>query len=119
MIIGTLLFEIIPEPILKIFSASGEMLSMGIIAFRIIGTTYILQGISIILSGVFQAVGHSEKALYSSIVQAVTLVGSAFIISKSGNINVVWCSFVISEICMCAASTLFMRKISKNELKIL
>lgn len=116
MIIGTLLFEIVPGPILKIFSASGEMLSMGIIAFRIIGTTYILQGISIILSGVFQAVGHSEKALYSSIVQAVTLVSSAFFISKIASINLVWVSFIVSEVCMCLASLWFMKNISEDKI---
>lgn len=118
MIIGTLLFEIIPNYLLRIFSASGDMLSIGIIAFRIIGVTYIMQGISIILSGVFQAVGHSEMALYSSLVQAVTLLGSAFIISRSGSINAIWFSFVISEVCMCIVSIWLMNKISKKQLNV-
>lgn len=106
----------IPNYLLMIFSASNDMLAMGVTAFRIIGITYILQGISIILSGVFQAVGHSEMALYSSLVQAITLLGSAFIISRSGSINAVWFSFVISEVCMCLISILFIKKISKEVL---
>ena len=114
MIVGTLLFEIIPNYLLMIFSASYDMLAMGVIAFRIIGITYILQGISIILSGVFQAVGHSELALYSSLVQAITLVGSAFIISKGNSINAIWFSFVVSEVCMCLISILFIKRVSKE-----
>lgn len=118
MVIGTLLFEMIPNYLLMIFSASSDMMSIGVIAFRIIGITYILQGISIILSGVFQAVGHSEMALYSSLVQGISLVGSAFVISKSKNINAVWLSFIISEVCMCLISGLFMKNISKKQLSI-
>lgn len=114
MIIGTMMFEIIPSYLLTIFSASGNMLSIGVIAFRIIGITYIMQGISIILSGVFQAVGHSEMALYSSVVQAITLVGSAFIISRIGDINAVWFSFVISEVFMCLISIFFMKRYQKK-----
>ena len=114
MVIGTLLFEIIPSYLLKFFSASPNMLSMGVIAFRIIGVTYIFQGISITLSGVFQAVGHSKLALYSSLVQAITLVGSAFIISKGSSINAIWFSFVISEVYMCLVSVLFIKKVSKE-----
>ena len=116
MIIGTLMFEIIPSTLFQIFSASGDMLSIGVIAFRIIGITYILQGISIILSGVFQAVGHSDMALYSSLVQAITLVGSAFAISKTNNINLVWFSFIISEVCMCLISIIFEKNITKEVL---
>lgn len=114
MIVGTLMSEIIPSTLLQIFSASSDMLSIGVIAFRIIGITYILQGISIILSGVFQAVGHSDMALYSSLVQAITLVGSAFAISKTNNINLVWFSFIVSEVCMCLISIIFKKKYNER-----
>ena len=57
-------------------------------------------------------------ALYSSLVQAVTLVGSAFVISKTNNINLVWFSFVVSEVCMCLISIIFKKNITKEVLNI-
>lgn len=57
-----------------------------------------------------------EKALYSSIVQAVTLVSSAFFISRSTSINLVWVSFIVSEVCMCLASLWFMKNISEDKI---
>lgn len=81
MVIGTVLYEAIPSVLLKIFSASDEMLGIGIPAFRIIGITLIISGMTIMMSGVFQAMNNSGKALVVSIVQAVVLVGSATIVS--------------------------------------
>lgn len=68
MVIGTVLYEAIPNVLLSIFSASEEMLSIGVPAFRIIGITLIISGMTIMMSGVFQAMQNSGKALAVSIV---------------------------------------------------
>lgn len=98
MIIGTVLYEAVPGLLLRIFSASNEMLSIGETAFRIIGITLIISGMTIMMSGVFQAMNNSGKALAVSIVQAVTLVGSAALLSVSGSVSLVWFAFPVSEI---------------------
>ena len=116
MVIGTVLYEAIPNVLLRIFSASEEMLSIGVPAFRIIGITLIISGMTIMMSGIFQAMQNSGKALAVSIVQAVALVGSAALLALSGNITLVWFSFPISEIVIFALSLIFLRGIYKKYL---
>lgn len=116
MVIGTVLYETIPNVLLSIFSASEEMLSIGVPAFRIIGITLIISGMTIMMSGIFQAMQNSGKALAVSIVQAVALVGSAALLALSGSITLVWFSFPISEIVIFALSLIFLRGIYKKYL---
>ncbi len=116
MVIGTVLYEAIPNVLLSIFSASEEMLSIGVPAFRIIGITLIISGMTIMMSGIFQAMQNSGKALAVSIVQAVALVGNAALLASSGSITLVWFSFPISEIVIFALSLIFLRGIYKKYL---
>lgn len=53
MVVGTVLYETVPALLLRIFSATDEMLAIGIPAFRIIGITAIISGMTIMMSGVF------------------------------------------------------------------
>ena len=116
MVIGTVLYETIPGLLLRIFSASGEMLDIGIPAFRIIGITLIISGVTIMMSGVFQAMNGSSKALAVSIVQAVVLVGSAALLALTGSTTLVWFAFPISEIVIFALSLAFLRGIYRTYL---
>lgn len=118
MIIGTILYETIPSLLLRIFSATEEMLSIGVPAFRIIGITTILSGLTIMMSGVFQAMQSSNKALIVSIVQAVTLVGSASLLSLTHNTTAVWISFPISEVVIFFCSMVFLNGIYKKYLAV-
>ena len=111
MVIGTILYETIPALLLRIFSATDEMLAIGIPAFRIIGITAIISGMTIMMSGVFQAMNNSSKALIVSIVQAVTLVGSAALLALAHNTSLVWFAFPVSEIAIFLLSIVFLRGI--------
>ena len=68
------------------------------------------------MSGVFQAMNSSGKALAVSIVQAVTLVGSAALLALTGSIETVWFSFSISEVVIFALSAVFLRGIYRKYL---
>ena len=116
MVAGTVLYETIPALLLRIFSATDEMLAIGIPAFRIIGITAIISGMTIMMSGVFQAMNNSSKALVVSIVQAVSLVGSAALLALTKSTSVVWYAFPISEIIIFALSFVFLRGIYKSQL---
>lgn len=116
MVIGTVLYEAIPVVLLRIFSASDEMLAIGVPAFRIIGITLIISGMTIMMSGIFQAMQNSGKAFAVSIVQAVALVGSAALLAFSGSITLVWFSFPISEIVIFILSLVFLRSIYRKHL---
>ena len=111
MVVGTVLYETIPGLLLSIFSATDEMLMIGIPAFRIIGITLIISGMTIMMSGVFQAMNASQKALIVSIVQAATSVGSAALLSLSKSITMVWFAFPISEIVIFLLSLVLLRNV--------
>ena len=117
MVVGTILYETIPALLLRIFSATDEMLAIGIPAFRIIGITAIISGMTIMMSGVFQAMNNSGKALAVSIVQAVTLVGSAAVLALTHSTSMVWFSFPISEIVIFVLSLVFLRGIYREYLE--
>ncbi len=116
MVAGTVLYEAIPGLLLSIFSASEEMLAIGTPAFRIIGITLIISGMTIMMSGVFQAMNSSGKALVVSIVQAVTLVGSAVLLALTGSTTLTWFSFTISEAVIFLLSLVFLRGIYQKYL---
>lgn len=116
MVVGTVLYEIIPALLLRIFSATDEMLAIGIPAFRIIGITAIISGMTIMMSGVFQAMNNSSKALIVSIVQAGTLVGSAALLALAYNTSLVWFAFPVSELVIFLLSIVFLRGIYRKYL---
>ena len=117
MVVGTVLYETIPALLLGIFSATDEMLAIGIPAFRIIGITAIISGMTIMMSGVFQAMGQSSKALIISIVQACALVGSAAVLALTNSTSLVWFAFPVSEVIIFALSFLFLKRIYRDQLE--
>lgn len=99
MIGGLLVIQFIPDKILMIFNASDEMLNIGVFALRIISTHFVLAGVSIVLSSVFQALGQAFKSMFVSIArQLVVLLPAAKLLSLSGNVNLVWWAFPIAEV---------------------
>ena len=71
---------------------------------------------TIMMSGVFQAMNNSSKALIVSIVQAVTLVGSAALLALTHNTSAVWFSFPVSEIVIFLLSIVFLQGIYRKYL---
>lgn len=99
MLVGTILAELIPGPMLKLFDASENMMTIGIPALRIICIGFVLAGFSIVCSGVFQGLGKSIYSLYVSVTrQLVILIPVAYLLSLTGNLNLVWLSFPIAEL---------------------
>lgn len=88
-----------PREILKIFSASGKMLEIGIPMLRICALSYIFAGISIVGASVFQAFGNGILALLDSILrQIIVLLPVAYIAVTYFTVNEIWWGYVIAEI---------------------
>lgn len=115
MLVGLLIFQFLPGPLLKLFSASDTMMSLGIPALRIISSSFILAGFCVACSSVFQALG---KAVYSMIVsvarQLIVLLPVAFGLAQLGNINVVWWAYPIAELMSLVVTIIFLRKVHKD-----
>ncbi len=115
MLIGFLLFQFAPDKLLGFFAASDAMLAIGIPALRIICLHFLLAGMSIILSSSFQALGNGMFSLIVSICrQLVVLIPAAWLLSQTGNLNMVWWSFVIAELVSVAMSFAFFAQLNKK-----
>ena len=111
MCVGCLLFETIPAPLLGFFSPSEEMLAIGPAALRIIGVTVPLAGFCIIAGSMFQAIGNPLHSLVVSVCrQLVVLLPSAYLLSLSGRLELVWLSFPIAEVVSLTLTAIFLRQ---------
>lgn len=102
-LLGVLLFATIPHILLGFFSASPEMLEIGVPALRIIGSSFALAGICVSLGAVFQALGKSFFSMIVSLIrQLLVLTPVAFLLARygqqTGNPNLVWFSYPIAEL---------------------
>ena len=108
MLIGLTVFQTVPELLLGIFDKSEDFLTLGRNALRIISICFPFAAVCIALGASFQALGNG---IYSTIVslcrQLIVLLPAAYLLSLSGNVNVVWWAFPIAEM-MSLATTMFL-----------
>ena len=111
MILGFAAFELIPDVLLELFDASETMLSIGTTALRIIGTHFLIAGINVVAMSVYQAVGDPLYSLLSSVTrQLVVLLPAAWLLARTGRLELVWLAFPIAELAALAMSAIFLRK---------
>ncbi|MCR4922570.1 MAG: MATE family efflux transporter [Lachnospiraceae bacterium] len=112
MSIGTIVFEAVPGLLLSMFSASEDMLSIGIPAMRIIAIHFPMAACSIVMGSIFQAF---SKSIYSLIVsvgrQLIVLIPVAYLLALTGNLNAVWFAFPIAEVISLLLSLIFFKKV--------
>lgn len=115
MIIGLFILQAFPSPLLKLFNASDNMLSIGIPALRIISSHFIFAGFSIVCSAAFQAFGNGIFSMFISIArQLLVLLPTAFLLSLTGVLDYVWLSFPIAEIVSVIMCIIFLKRIFKT-----
>ena len=116
--VGTLLFQLFPGLFLSFFNASADMLAIGIPALRIISISFVIAGVSIVLSSTFQAVGNGILSLIMSVVrQLVFLLPCAFILAKLFGLGAVWFCFPISEACAIILTFFLYRYVNRRYLE--
>ncbi len=115
MSLGTLMFELAPQTLLKLFNASESMLEIGVPALRIIGSHFMLAGFCIISGSVCQAIGNPTHSLITSVCrQLVVLIPSAWLLSLTDRLELVWLAFPIAEMVSLIMNAFFLRKTLKN-----
>ena len=94
MLCGTATFELIPDRLLDLFSASPEMKQTGVVALRTIAIHFPIAAMGIVMSSIFQAL---------------------WLLAKTGNVNNVWWCFFIAEIASFILSLIFFRKVYQSD----
>lgn len=102
-LIISILFEIIANPLSKLFSLSGgstsELITVCEKATRIASIGFIFMGFNVAVQGVLQALRYSFKPLFTACLRLVIFVFPiAYLFTLSSNVtNIVWWTFPISE----------------------
>ena len=118
MVVGTIVFNLFPEALLSLFSATEEMYRLGVPALRIISLCFVSAAISIGLGSSFQATGYGIGTMIVSISrQLLVLIPTAYIMAKLVGINGVWFSFIIAEAVGLAVSLILFIKVYKTRIK--
>ena len=97
-ILGTVLFEAIPGPLLQIFSASEEALAIGVPGLRIIAVTFVLGSVTTVLGYTCSGLGNGMVSMIGTgLRQFLPLVPLAFLFGSLGGIGAIWYAMWISE----------------------
>ncbi len=118
MITGLLAFELIPGTLLNIFNLSGTFMELGKNALRIIAIHFPIAAVCIALGASFQALGNG---IYSTVTalcrQLLVLLPAAYLLSLSGNVNMVWWAFPIAELMSLTVTLICFARIYKRKIK--
>ena len=82
----------------------------------IIAAALVLTTTTQILSGFLQALGQGTASFIIAIGQAIFLLLSAWLLSLSGNVNLVWLSFPIMELLRFVTAAFFVRRTYQGKL---
>ena len=115
MVIGLLVFQLIPKELLRMFDASDAMLEIGAPALRIMSLAFVFAGIGIVSGSSCQAFGYSVYSMLISIArQIVVLIPAAYLLSLTGVLRSIWFAFPIAEIFSLILSLFFLRTTLKK-----
>ena len=118
MVSGLLVFQVAPDLLLGMFNPTEEFLVLGRSCLRTISWSFPIAAICIILSASFQALGNGMYATITSICrQLVVLLPAAYLLSLSGNVNLIWLSYPIAELASGTATLFFFIRIYRQRIK--
>lgn len=120
MVIGMLLFQLMPHKLLQMFNAEGEMMEIGVSALRTISICFIPATFGIITSSLYQAVGRGFLVLVGSFIrQIIGILPVVYLILHYSGIKYVWWAFPIGEIFGVIFYGISLYIVYKKEIKIL
>lgn len=118
LLLGFVVFMVVPDKLLLLFKASDQMLAIGVPALRVIALHFLIAWYCIVTGSVFQALGNGMYSLYVSVArQLVVLLPAAYILAKLGGLSAIWWSFPIAELMSCLISTVCLIRIYKKVIR--
>lgn len=123
MLVITILFEIIANPLAKMFALSGgdtvELINVCEKAIRIAAIGYIFMGYSVAIQGVLQALRYALRPLATAFLRLIVFVFPlCYLFTLSSNvIDLVWWSFPIAEALTAFISFFILKRSIKEKIK--
>ena len=118
MAVGLLVFQFLPREILSLFELSQAALDTGVPALRTISLSFVFAGVCIVVGSMFQALGNGVYSLLVSIArQLLVLLPVAWLLSRTGNLELVWLAFPIAEVVSISVTLYFARRIYRLKVR--
>ena len=115
MLVGWLLFTLLPGPIMALFGADARMSAMGASALRIISLGFVVSTVGFVLAGAFEALGKGVQSLTVSMIrQLIVIPPLAWALSKPFGLAGVWASFPIAELLAAVVAVVLYRHTMKH-----
>lgn len=116
MILGTAICLAIPGELMSLFTQSGEVISAGASALRIISAGFIISAVSVTSSGALEGLGKGLPSLVISLCRYIVLIiPAAFILTRCFGADTVWNAFWITEVISAAVSVIVYKKAVKQK----
>ena len=118
MLCGLAVFQLAPDLLLGMFNPSDTFLVIGRAALRTISWSFPVAAVCIILGASFQALGNGIYSTITSLArQMLVLLPAAYLLSLSGNVNLVWLAYPIAEVASAIATAFFFNRIYRQKIK--
>ena len=110
MFIGTLVFNLIPGQMLRVFTSDPQVIAIGTVGFHFVGISFIPMVTSLIFPVFFQAVGAAVKSSLLTVVRTMILfVPLGYLFSRLG-LNYFWFTFPVTEVLTTLVGVFFYRR---------
>jgi len=120
MFVGTLLFNILPLQLLRLFNSSPEIEQIGLTCLRVCSLGFVFAGIGMIFATLFQAIGKPHYSLILTFArQIVFLLVIAHLLYTSIGLTGVWMAFPIAEFLCAIMASVMMLSVYKREINLL
>ena len=118
MACGTLMFWIIPDKLVGMFSNDPTLIKNAVPAFKTISLCFMPAAVGIMFISLFQAVGRGVRAMIISITrQLVLILPVAFILSHYFELHAVWLAFPIAEAGALVLAIILFVQLAKTDFK--
>ena len=101
--LGAAVFMLLPEQLLRAFSASDVMLEMGVPALRIICVSFLPASATMMIGYAISGMGNGMVDMIATAIrQCVVLVPLAWVLGRVGGVGAMWYGFWVSAACALA-----------------
>lgn len=115
---GTILFCALPAQLLQLFSASSEMLKLGVPALRIISISFVFATITVLCGYFASGLGNGMVNMVGAAIrQLIVLIPCLCLLINKFGIDYGWYAFWIAELIACLCSYFVSRKLLNSACK--
>lgn len=116
MAVLTVVFELIPNTLLDLFSASDNLRAIGVVAIRTCVISLMFGGVCVILGSAMQALRHARFALAVNVLRGFLMpVGAFWLLSEMfHDILKLWIAVPLADGVACIAAVLLYLQMKKN-----